>query len=76
MFLGVKRIVSSLETIFETNRYRRRDGEVVTLHPQTPYSSERQRKDEGRHGKMENKYPIREFIQFCCDSIPHQLITI
>ena len=26
--------------------------------------------------KMENKYPIREFIQFCCDSIPHQLITI
>ena len=46
------------------------------LHPQIPYSSERQRKDEGGHGKMENKYPIREFIQFCCDSIPHQLITI
>ncbi len=26
---------------------------------------------------MENKYPIREFIRFCCDSIPpvnHYLI--
>ena len=51
MFLGVKRIVSSLKTIFETNRYRRRDGEVVTLHPQIPCLSERQRKDEGGHGK-------------------------
>ena len=76
MFHAEKRIVSSLETIFETNRYRRRDGEVVILHPQIPYSSERQRKDEGGHGKMENKYPIREFIRFCCDSIPHRLITI
>lgn len=76
MFQGLKRIVSSLKTIFETNRYRRRDGEVVTLHPQIPCLSERQRKDEGGHGKMENKYPIREFIRFCCDSIPHRLITI
>ena len=76
MFLGVKRIVSSLKTIFETNRYRRRDGEVVTLHPQIPCLSERQRKGERKHRKIENKYPIREFIQFCCDSIPHQLITI
>ena len=76
MFFGEKRIVASLKTIFEANRYRRRDGEVVTLHPQIPCLSERQRKDEGGHGKMENKYPIREFIRFCCDSIPHRLITI
>ena len=65
MFLGVKRIVSSLETIFETNRYRRRDGEVVTLHPQTPYSSKRQRKGERGSGKIENKYPMRKSILFC-----------
>ena len=68
MFLGVKRIVSSLKTIFETNRYRRRDGEVVTLHPQTPYSSKRQRKGERRNRKIENKYPVEKFNRFCNDS--------
>ena len=53
MFLGVKRIVSSLKTIFETNRYRRRDGEVVTLHPQIPCLSAIQKKSKGA-GRIEH----------------------
>jgi len=33
VFRTEKRIVSSLETILETNRYWWRDSEVVALHP-------------------------------------------
>ena len=69
VFHTEKRIVSSLETIFETNRHRWRDGEVIALHPQTPYSSERQRKGERGDGKMENKYPVGKFIRCCNDSV-------
>ena len=69
VFHTEKRIVSSLETIFETNRHRWRDGEVIALHPQTPYSSERQRKGERGDGKMENKYPVGKFIRYCNDSV-------
>ena len=68
VFHTEKRIVSSSETIFETNRHRWRGGEVVTLHPQTPYSSKRQRKGERRNRKIENKYPVEKFNRFCNDS--------
>ena len=44
------------------------DGEIVTLHPQTPYSSKRQRKGERRNRKIENKYPVEKFNRFCNDS--------
>ena len=60
MFHTEKRIVSSLETILETNRYWWRDGEIVTLHPQTPYSSKRQRKGE---------YDITKEIEEKCTKI-------
>ena len=53
MFLGVKRIVSSLETIFETNRYRRREGEGAAIHLQTPCLSAIQKKSEGA-GRIEH----------------------
>ena len=69
VFHTEKRIVSSLETIFETNRHRWRDGEVVALHPQTLYSSKRQRKGERGDGKMKNKYPVGKFIRCCNDSV-------
>ena len=62
MFHAEKRIVSSLETIFETNRYRRRDGEVVTLHPQTPYSSKKQIKGKRGDEKMKNKLSFNPFL--------------
>ena len=65
VFHTEKRIVSSSETIFETNRCRWRGGELVALHPQTLYSSKIQRKGERGRGKIENKYPVANFIRFC-----------
>ena len=40
---------------------------MVALHPQTLYSSKRQRKGERGVEKVGNKYPVGKIIRFCTE---------